>query len=851
MPSYTPATSLPLLYFPQWGTPDSPNPALSAPLSPTDTTAYFTTPLLDHAGNKITGSVLIGIKNSDSYVMTCYIAPGGFAADGLSATIVQGIRLEGLDYTTSDPTLIPAEGFSAGDSVFCNISGIIQALTTGAIKGTIATNGLGFIMGDGTSSDVTISHKDNVSTKGFLRKHPATSKVQYSNDGSAWVNIDSVTGSNLVANSASDTTPGYLATKLVAGSGITLTTLNPGGNETLQVNADAVPNFTALEDITIGAPVATTATASSVENLINNGLGKPGSLLAFDTGTVTYVSACRVDTGRIAVIYKESGAWNVICGTVAGATQTLVWGTKQTINAGADTVKPSCDFVSAGKVIFTYVDSSHNLQARAATVAGTVFTFGAEVQVKAATITAPAVATVDTDKVMFAFNHGATFGRVSIGTLSGVTLTVDTVNEQQFLASTCTHISAAQSTTQLGLIVFAAASKGSGVAVACGSTTPAIGAVVDFETNVALYCKAKKVSDNTVAVAWRDTTSNKTQARIAATAGTVLTFPTSELDVSTVANVTDIALAAFARGKIFVAGRDATNNKGSIQEVTLSGSSTLALTIPSVDFVATAVDATTALALTSINDNNKLAVLYVDNTSKDGIGQVYQDYSNISLYVGIAQSTVTGGASLNVRQNGIDTNQTGLTLGTTVTSGGIPLGKAVTTTSMEVILDNNNVLTGEIRMYGGATAPSNWLLCDGTSYLRSDYPTLFNVLGSSFGSADATHFNVPDMRGRAPVGAGTGTGGGASGSGLPTGGSALTARTLGAWVGEETHVLTTAELASHTHSVAVQYGGTSNTTAGAGVGYASSVPGTSGSTGSDTAHNTMQPVMTVNFIIKT
>jgi len=848
MTVYTPANTLPLLYFPQWSTPGSPNPALSAPLAPTDTTAYFTTPLLDHNGDKITGSVLFGIKNTDSYVMTCYVAPGGFAADGLSATVVQGIRLEGLDYTTSDPSLIPSEGFSAGDSVFCNVSGVIQALTTGAIKGTIATGGLGLILGDGTASDVTISHKDNASTKGFLRKHPATSKVQYSNDGASWVNIDSVSASNLVANSASDTTPSYLATKLVAGSGITLTTLNGGGNETLQVNADAVPSYTALEDITIGAPVATTATASSVENLINNGLGNPGSLLAFDTGTVTNVAACRVDTGKIAVIYKESGAWQVICGTVAGASETLVWGVKQTINAGADTVKPSCDFVSAGKVIFTYVDSSHNLQARAATVSGTVFTFGAEVQVKAATITTPAVATVDTDKVMFAFNHGATFGRVSIGTLSGVTLTVDTANEQQFLASTCTYISAAQSATQIGLIVFAAASGGSGVAVSCGSTTPAIGSVVDFETNVAAYCRARKITANTVAVAWRDTTSNKTNARVAITAGTVLTFPSSELDVSTVANVTDISLTAFAN-RVFVAGRDVTNSKGSMQEITFSGTSTLALTIPSVDFVATAVDSSTALALTSINDNNKLAVIYVDNTSKDGIGRVYQDYNNTQLYVGIAQSTVTGGQSLNVRQNGIDTNQTGLTLGTTVSSQGVPLGKAVTTTSMEVILDNNYVLTGEMRMYGGATAPRGWLLCDGTSYLRSDYPVLFNVLGSTFGSVDATHFNVPDMRGRAPVGAGTGTGGGASGTGLPTGGSALTARALGAWVGEETHVLVTGEMPSHTHSVAISFGSAMGS--GGNSGNATSGPITSGSTGGDGAHNNVQPIMTVNFIIKT
>jgi hypothetical protein len=55
-------------------------------------------------------------------------------------------------------------------------------------------------------------------------------------------------------------------------------------------------------------------------------------------------------------------------------------------------------------------------------------------------------------------------------------------------------------------------------------------------------------------------------------------------------------------------------------------------------------------------------------------------------------------------------------------------------------------------MYGGAAAPSGWLLCDGASYLRTDYAALFTVIGTAYGTADGTHFNVPDMRGRVPAG---------------------------------------------------------------------------------------------------
>lgn len=61
--------------------------------------------------------------------------------------------------------------------------------------------------------------------------------------------------------------------------------------------------------------------------------------------------------------------------------------------------------------------------------------------------------------------------------------------------------------------------------------------------------------------------------------------------------------------------------------------------------------------------------------------------------------------------------------------------------------------TGMISAYGGVTAPTGWVICDGTSYLRAGtYANLFTVLGTAYGTADATHFNVPDLRGKFPRG---------------------------------------------------------------------------------------------------
>ena len=65
--------------------------------------------------------------------------------------------------------------------------------------------------------------------------------------------------------------------------------------------------------------------------------------------------------------------------------------------------------------------------------------------------------------------------------------------------------------------------------------------------------------------------------------------------------------------------------------------------------------------------------------------------------------------------------------------------------------------SGSIIMYGGAAAPTGWLLCDGASYLRADYAALYAIIGNAFGTADGTHFNVPDMKGAFPRGAGQST----------------------------------------------------------------------------------------------
>lgn len=65
--------------------------------------------------------------------------------------------------------------------------------------------------------------------------------------------------------------------------------------------------------------------------------------------------------------------------------------------------------------------------------------------------------------------------------------------------------------------------------------------------------------------------------------------------------------------------------------------------------------------------------------------------------------------------------------------------------------------TGLITPFGGASAPDGFLLCDGAAVSRSTYADLFAVVGTNYGVGDGSStFNLPNLKGRVPVGLDTG-----------------------------------------------------------------------------------------------
>lgn len=193
------------------------------------------------------------------------------------------------------------------------------------------------------------------------------------------------------------------------------------------------------------------------------------------------------------------------------------------------------------------------------------------------------------------------------------------------------------------------------------------------------------------------------------------------------------------------------------------------------------------------------------------------------------------------------------------------------------------VPTGTVLDFAGPTAPTGFVMCDGSSHSTTGTTAnLFNVIGYAFGGSGSS-FNVPDLRSRSSIGAGQGSG--------------LTSRTLAATGGEENHVLVTAELAAHNHTASqaassasqgahthtdsghlhqspyVAWSSGSNVAGGSGFTYAGEnlntttnsaaistdsagpITVTNGAitivnTGSGAGHNTMPPFVVLNRIIK-
>lgn len=93
--------------------------------------------------------------------------------------------------------------------------------------------------------------------------------------------------------------------------------------------------------------------------------------------------------------------------------------------------------------------------------------------------------------------------------------------------------------------------------------------------------------------------------------------------------------------------------------------------------------------------------------------------------------------------------------------------------------------TGAVLTYAGSTAPSGYLLCDGSTFNGDQYPELRDVVGDTYGTHSGTSYYLPNLKGRIPVGRDA---------------AQTEFDAMGETGGAKTHTLTTTEMPSHTHT---------------------------------------------------
>lgn len=144
-----------------------------------------------------------------------------------------------------------------------------------------------------------------------------------------------------------------------------------------------------------------------------------------------------------------------------------------------------------------------------------------------------------------------------------------------------------------------------------------------------------------------------------------------------------------------------------------------------------------------------------------------------------------GDINMNVMQENSDIILTTTDTGVVVVPGKFEAGRVFQEYQPTTAPPSYGLLvpTGAVIPYAGSTAPFGWLLCNGASLLRTTYSILFDVIGTTYGSVSGTHFTIPDLRSRIPLGAGSGAG--------------LTTRTLATPGGKEAIT----DVPSHDHNL--------------------------------------------------
>lgn len=229
-------------------------------------------PTLDNDGDALQDGALYWNTTNDVLMVydlggTTWQRTTPTATDQAHINTVSGISSDVTTVSGISANVTTVSGISANVTTVAGISSDVTSvagdatdigIVAGAISptdnvGTVATNVANVNTTAGSISNVnTVAgsiadvnrYANEYTISGSAPSSPSEGDLWYDStanilkyyNGTVWAGISGDTDV-LVGNSASDTTPGYLSAKVAAGNNVSITTLNSGGNEQLQITA--------------------------------------------------------------------------------------------------------------------------------------------------------------------------------------------------------------------------------------------------------------------------------------------------------------------------------------------------------------------------------------------------------------------------------------------------------------------------------------------------------------------------------------------------------------------------------------------------------------------------------------
>jgi len=188
------------------------------------------------------------------------------------------------------------------------------------------------------------------------------------------------------------------------------------------------------------------------------------------------------------------------------------------------------------------------------------------------------------------------------------------------------------------------------------------------------------------------------------------------------------------------------------------------------------------------------------NLAGSFVGQIAVDTSNNIIYICTTAGNI--GASVWTPSNLADSTiaLTGDVTGSSSFSNG--------NVSIATTYATSPVPSGIISMFGGTSAPTGYLLCDGTAVSRTTYADLYAIIATNFGSGNGSStFNLPNLQDKFPIGKGStyslnNTGGSSTFTPAGTNGSITPSGTVSVSGSTGSHTLTESEIPAHFHYTA-------------------------------------------------